>query len=293
MSTSASGASTERLRLEDVLESITPDQQQAFKHRIQYPERDGVPSFFRSWINNIFAETRLTRRTWTTLVSGILALPEGSDPATIFAFSVGLFREELSLSKPSGPEAEIPRRRCLGRVVPRLFFERYLRDRVFRRLSSTTTRSPTDPDGMGGSRRTANDFVSSLLESDFFDIPEALSTLCLHDFIMWATFSEEDDPFYGIYPDRKHLRCVLGLIGKNTELLKLVYNLPRTHTAHIPTVIEAYAGGSWEVLFQPALPGSKYGRTIPRCDCGNEKTQAEVVHLPVTLSDLCARIEAI
>lgn len=283
----------QRVRLETVLAELQPpERRQIFETRIGYGQ--AVPSFYRRWIDNLYAEPRLTRAVWNALVYAVLLLPEGASRKQVFAASVGVFRTTLGTDGlPTDPlpgtRANIPSGRCLGRVVPRPWLVSFLRNRARAAYKDDEDAAA----GMGGSRRAADDFITALMKGEVFDVPEPLREVRLHDHLMWSTFSGEYHPFSGIPEHRRTLRCVLGLLGKNCELVQLVYLLPHDRPAFVPTVAEAYAGGSWEVLFQPAHPGAPVGQTIPRPDCGNHDTRPEVVHRPVALKDLNARLQTL
>lgn len=282
---------SERIPLETVLAELTATARSAFKRRIRYPNLELVPSHFRHWIDNLYAESRLSRSTWTTLVDAILQLDDEISIAEVFAASVQVFRERLEGAILTGPEAEIPHHRCLGKVMPRLVLERYFRDRAF----EVPSRNKDDLRygfrqlGLGGGRKEAHRFLTALTKGEVFDVPEMLQHIPLHQHLMWSTFDEAGNPFTSLPLNRRTLGCILGLLGGNVELVLLMYTLPDDRTPHVPTIAEAYAGGSWEVLFQPAHPGATFGQTIPRPECGNELTRPEVVHRPVTLRDLNVR----
>lgn len=256
-----------------------------FERRLRYDGQMVIPSFYRRWVDNLFDEPRLTRSTWARLIRRVRRLPSDAGPTEVFDSCVQVFRRCLRSASPSGPEAEIPQHRCLGRVVPRPVLEGHLMSRA----RETDDRTP----GLGGSSMAAEAFVTALIRGDTIDIPPPLREIRLHEYLMWATFSDEYHPFSGILEDRNHLRCVLGLLGRDCELVLLVYGLPQDCTAHVPTVTEAYAGGSWGVLFQPAHPGARFGHTIPRPECGEDLTRPEVVHRPITLRDLSARLQTL
>lgn len=109
-------------------------------------------------------------------------------------------------------------------------------------------------------------------------------------FLMWSTLSMANEtvfPAPSLKTDR--LLCILGLApcSSGDLVLAMEFRLPSSEHPMIPRFHEAYAGDYWSYYFRPNLdPNGKFGRTFPRPDCSGHSGRSEVVHKPITASNL-------
>lgn len=130
--------------------------------------------------------------------------------------------------------------------------------------------------------RTAVLFVEKLLAEDVTQQRSLLNGCLLSGWIMWGFYQPRrlDAPFHGVSKHRSELvrRLGLGRADPDEELLLWEHCLEPHQTAHRPTAFDAEA-------YDYFRPG---GKTQPLT--GSDGLN-EVVHPPVTGSQLAARIE--
>lgn len=234
---------------------------------------------YKQWIINLYAEKNVRRGMWGEIVRQILL----DCPSDVLDLVMERCRSVLRTLVATGPSLAGTH----ARLAPGVVFGRILSRARFREILAGA---------LGGSSTAATDLISSLLNWDVSDWLDEWREYPLGEYVMWATFNEGpglSDPFISLPRGREDIMCLLGMPWDDSEQLVFTYTLPLSEVPFVPTIIEAYAGGSWTVYFRPAHKGAPYGFSMPRSECGGGYTQPEVVHRPVTVAALNCSMEVL
>ena len=207
-------------------------------------------------------ESRLDEDAWQALAEALCNVSLGSADA-LFLCVAGALESHRSSALPLGVE----RPALLGRV---------------QKSDPLSKRAQTINAPLVSRRRALADTARMLRAESPFSDP------------MWGTFDPQDsrrDPFVAMASARDlACRLALGWTDNPREVWIILYRLSDTAMPKIPTLAHAASlytsrdgvrKGGWHRHFQPAPPGSPWGRLRPVQEFRCEKGLPETVHEPV------------